>query len=416
MKLTWQPPRRPSWVERLIAHGDAVGGAARLVSLDPDELLASAREATGLDDFGDDAQTGGRAWRGHYAVLMRALEHESRLHLAGRLVARTEVLRSLVNRLRLHDLWRRRPEILAADVDPPVFIVGSPRTGTSILHELLACDPGTRAPAMWEMLHPVESLVGDGMARVADRVVTLWHELQPEYETMHANSGSLPNECIFITMNEFLSDHWSGCHDVPSYAAHLIATDHQGAYRFHRRVLQTLQQRARGTRWALKAPSHLSTLPALFAVYPEARIVQTHRDPLRTLPSTISLMGTLKWMRCASVDMTEATARLPRGYEILFRREIDQRASGALPDDRFIDLRFHDLMADPLAAIEGLYERLGWTLTNATRSAMTAHLSNQPRGKHGVHHYSTREMGLDPADIRTRFRFYRDRFDVPEEP
>ena len=159
-------------------------------------------------------------------------------------------------------------------------MVGAPRTGTSILHELLACDPETRAPAMWEMLHPVESLAGADALPVADATVQLWHDLQPEYETMHANSGALPNECIFITMNEFLSDQWSGCHVVPTYDAHLRRADHRDAYRFHRKVLQTLQQRARGRRWVLKAPSHLGQLRALFAVYPEARIVHIHRDPL----------------------------------------------------------------------------------------------------------------------------------------
>jgi len=402
-------------MERLLACGDAVGNPRHLVSLAPDELVATARGSTGLADFGDDGPADGAAWRRHYDVLLHALESESRLHLVGRILARTEVLRSLRNRLLLHDLWRRRPAILAVAVDPPVFIVGSPRTGTSILHEMLACDPATRTPAMWEMLHPVEAVAGADVAGVADRTVTLWHDLEPAYETMHVNAGALPNECIFITMNAFLSDHWSGCHDVPSYAAHLVASDHRGAYRLHRRVLQTLQERARGARWALKAPSHLGTLPALFAVYPEARIVQVHRDPAKTLPSTVSLMAALKRMRCRDVDLGPTAARLPRAYEALFRREIEQRASGALPDERFVDLRYHDLVADPLAAVGNLYARLGWELAPTVQSAMATYLAGKPRGAHGPHRYDAAAMGLDPADVRARFRFYLERFAVPDE-
>ena len=164
---------RPRWVEGLNAHGTAVGGAGNLISLDPDELIDRARSSSGLEDFGEGD------WRQHFTVLVHALENESRLHLAGRILARTELLRSLRNRLQLTDLWRRRPEILTDDVHLPVFIVGSPRSGTSILHELLACDPATRAPALWEMHHPVEALAGEVLRPVADEVARFWHELEP---------------------------------------------------------------------------------------------------------------------------------------------------------------------------------------------------------------------------------------------
>ena len=206
--MAWAPPPRPRWVERLNAHGAAVGGAAELVSLDADELIETARRATGLEDFGGDS------WRPHYEVFLEALAREAQLHLAGRLMARTEILRTLRNRLRLAALWQRRPEILEEEIDPPAFVVGSPRSGTSILHELLALDTSSRAPLMWEMQHPVESLESDAFRAIGDAETTFWHDLQPEYETMHANSGELPNECIFMTLHEFLSDHWSGCHGV----------------------------------------------------------------------------------------------------------------------------------------------------------------------------------------------------------
>lgn len=407
--MSWTPPPRPRWVERLIAHGEAVGGAEHLVPLDADDLLATAQRTTGLADFGGDG------WREPFAVLVRALEEESDLHLVGRLLARTEILQALRNRLELAELWRAEPELFAADVVAPVFIVGSPRSGTSILHELMACDPASRAPAMWEMQHPVAAARGQDRAGLADRVTQFWHDVQPEYETMHANSGFLPNECIFITLHEFLSDHWSGTHVVPSYDALLRAADQHPAYAFHKRFLQSLQARGGPRRWLLKAPSHLFQLRTLFDVYPDARIVRTHRDPLKTLPSSVSLMGTLKWMRCNRVDMAAAAAQLAFGYAYIYQREIEQRANGVLPDERFVDVRFAELVRDPAGTVAGVYAKLGWELTGEVRERIAAYARAKPKDSRGAHRYSLDEIGLDGSEERERYRFYTDHYGVAAE-
>jgi len=405
----WTPPSRPGWVERLIAHGDAVGGADRLVSLSEDDLLATASRATGLTDFGPGD------WQAHLRVLLRALETEADLHVVGRLLVRTEIVRTLCNRLRLSALWREQPDWLADPVEAPVFIVGSPRSGTSILHELMATDPATRAPATWEMSHPVEAFRGEDAVALADRVVRLWPDLQPEYETMHANGGELPNECIFITLHTFLSDHWGGNHVVPSYDAHLVRADQRPAYAFHADFLRTLQARGGPRRWLLKAPSHLAQLATLFSVYPDARIVRTHRDPLRTLPSTISLMGTLKWMRCRRVDMSRTARALAAGYAHLYAREIEQRASGTLPDERFVDVHFAELVADPVGTVREVYRRLDWAFPDAVAEGVARYASARPRGAHGVHRYSIAGVGLEAAEERRRYAFYLERYGIAEE-
>ena len=407
--MIWSPPKRPRWAERLIEHGEAVGGAANLVSLAPNELTEVATRSTGLTDFGGDA------WREHFEIFVRALEEESDLHLPGRLMVRTEILRTLRNRLGLSELWRKRPEMLETQIEAPTFIVGSPRSGTSILHELMAQDPASRVPALWEMNHPVEALEGNNRGESADRVTQFWHDLQPEYETMHANSGFLPNECIFITMHEFLSDHWGGNHNVPSYEKHLQASDQRPAYAFHKRFLKTLQLRETSRRWLLKAPSHLFQLLALFDIYPDARIIRTHRDPLKTLASSISLMGTLKWMRCNEVDMSKAPALLAFGYEYIYRTEIEQRIGGILPDAQFIDVRFEDVVRDPAGTVESVYRQLGWPMTDEVRRRVTNYAKNKPKGSRGSHKYSLEEVGLDAAEERKRFRFYMQRFDIAIE-
>jgi hypothetical protein len=407
--MAWTPPPRPAWVERLIAHGDSAGGAEALVSLDRDDLLRAALGIADHDEWGDDP------WREPFEVFLTALERESKLHLAGRLLVRSELVRSLANRLRLVALWKREPALLEATIPEPVFIVGSPRSGTSILHELLAQDPATRSPAMWEMQHPVEARTGEDWSAISDRVVRLAHDLQPEYETMHANSGHLPNECIFITMHAFLSDHWGGQHVVPSYDAYLARADHRPAYRLHRRFLQTLQARGGPRRWMLKAPSHLFQLRALFDIYPDARIIRTHRDPLKTLPSALNLMGTLKWMRCQEVDLEPAARRLPAGFAATFQREIDDRASGALPDDRFVDLLYADLIEDPLGCVRDVYEKLGWKLSGSARDAIASYARRKPKGSHGAHRYTLASVGLERARESDRFEAYCERFGVPTE-
>lgn len=409
--MPWTRPEPPEWVTRLDAHGAAVGGAPELVRLDPDDVLDAACASTGLDDFGGDT------WRPHFDVLIAALQTEATLTVAGRLVARTELLRSLRQRLLLTEAWKRDPAILAEPVTAPVFVTGTGRSGTSILHELLALDPASRVPLTWELLHPGEAIGPHaGQARRAgDAVHAFWADLQPAYESMHHNDGDEPNECIFATMLEFLSDQWGGTYEVPTYSAYLVATDQTEAYRYHRRVLQTLQRRTPVTRWALKAPSHLGQLRTLFAVYPDARVLQIHRDPLKTVPSTISLMGTIRSTRCEHVDVDSLAPWISIGYAHMLDDTIDARASGELPDGAFVDVRYADLMSDPVVTVQRVYSALGWDEPADLAANIRAHLDARPQGARGTHRYSLVDTGLDPAVERRRFARYQATYDVPNE-
>lgn len=405
---------RPAWVDGVNALGANLGGAEHLIALDADSLLATARAATGLDDFGDDG------WREPFAVLTDALAREAKLNTVGRLLTRAELVRVLANRLRLVDLWKREPQILAGEVRAPIFIVGTARSGTSILHEVLAQDPRLRSPATWEIFYsvpPPEAATYATDPRIAgtDREVELWHEIAPEYLTMHANAAVHPQECIFLMAHELASEHFSGVHDVPSYALWLATHDLTPSFRFHRRMLQTLQWRHPGERWLLKAPSHLTVLPALFAVYPDARVVFTHRDPAKTVPSTASLMATLRRMRRDHVDANAIAKLLVRGVAMGLEKMMAERASGAIPDDRFVDLRYADLMRDPLAAVRAVYERLDMTLPDEIADRMRAYLAAKPRAKHGEHRYRLEDFGLDRERLRRGYAAYCARFDVPAE-
>ena len=328
--------------------------------------------------------------------------------------ARHDLLRSLRNRLLLTDLWKRRPEILETEILPPSFVMGMARSGTSILSELLALDPSARTPALWEMLHPAESLVDERMRPLGHAETVFMEDLTPEYATMHHNSGDLPNECIFILLNTFICEIWSGSHSLPSYEEKLALADHRPAYDFHRCVLQTLQQRgAEGcTRWGLKAPSHLHHLDELFAVYPNAQAIRIHRDPLKSLPSTMSLTGTLKHMRCEQVDISQTLELFAEGNADILRQEIAKRSSGRVPDSQFIDVHYHDLIRDPRTTIRGIYERAGWEFSADVARKIEGYLRERPREQH---QYSLESMGLDRERERERFRFYCEHYGIPEE-
>jgi hypothetical protein len=413
--VAWTPPERPAWLTRLNMHSEAVGGGSHLISLDPRELIETAIASTGgLDDFGHDE---GFDWHEWYELLVNSLDTESSLHLVGRLLARHDLLRCLRNRLLLAELWERRPEVLEAPLLPPSFVIGTARSGTSILSELLALDPAARNPAMWEMLHPVEATRDDRLRPYGHAETVFMEDVAPEYAAMHENSGDLPNECIFIMAMTFLSDQWSGCHSVPSYTKQQVKADFRPVYAFHEKVLKTLQLRgAEGcTRWGLKAPSHLQLLEELFSVYPEALAIRIHRDPLKSLPSTTSLMGSLKRMRCEEVDMTGAAQLLAVGNAYMLQQEIEKRADGRVPEERFIDVRYHDLMRDPSGTIGRIYRRAGWDYSDEMARRVDEYIRNRPRGKHGKHAYTLESMGFDREAERERFHFYCEHYDIPEE-
>lgn len=405
--MTWA---RPPWVDRLNAHGTSLGDSALLVSLDPEELLARACESTGLDDFGEDD-----GWRKNYDVLMNAVNTEAQLHLLGRLLTRHDVLLALRNRLLLTDLWGKRPEILTDSVVAPTFIVGSARTGTTLLHELFAADPANRTPATWELYHPTQALHGEELRSPTDHLTRLYHSIQPEYGTMHTSAGDVPNECIFISMPTFLSEFFSGPYSMPSYDLHLYTASQDQVYKFHRRFLQTLQQRLPSRRWILKSPVHLSRLATLFVTYPDARIIQTHRDPLRTIPSVIDFTRVLKWMRSPHADVSGLPELVAIGTAAAYAAQDADRSAGRLPEQAFIDVRYCDLVADPLNTMEILYRKLGWELTDAAVDGFKARLTQPPSEGHGAHEYSIESLGLDPVTERNRFAEYQTRFNVPNE-
>jgi hypothetical protein len=301
----------------------------------------------------------------------------------------------------------------------PIVVTGTGRSGTSILHELLAQDPALRAPLTWECWEPMPRTPGaddaDRRIRRTHVDVTRWDRITPSYRTMHENGALIPQECIFLTDHEFASDDLGGRYTIPTYSGWLAGADLRPAYRMHHTILGLLQGDDVDTRWVLKAPSHLSALPALFAVYPDARLVVTHRDPLRVLGSITSLMATLRWINSDRVDHDGLVQLMAVALPYLLDNYAAQVDDGTVPGRQVVDVRYADLLADPMAAVGSVYEAFDLTFTDDARDRMQRYLAARPQGRHGTHRYAFDDLGVDRAALRDQVAAYQARFAVPDE-
>ena len=408
----WTAPPHPEWLEAMNREGSYFDLSA-VVPLDEASLIAHARNRTGLEDFGSDL------WREPFAVYVKSLEEEAQLTLMGRLMARNDIILWLSTRLQVTDLLARHPEILDEEIKAPMFIVGLPRSGTSILFELLAQDPEVGVPLMWEALQPcpppeAATYTSDARIAQAHQLFTQWSRVAPAFGSMHEMRGDIPAECGLLMASTFISDHNASLHQTPSYSAWLAQADYLPVYQFHKEMLQVLQWKNPRKRWLLKAPEHQVHLQTLLQVYPDARIVQTHRDPIKCMASTTSLMGTLYQMRSdqpfnaqmfEDIIMGEATAARLNGV-------IDQRATGTVPTRNIADSRYQDLMDDPMTCIEGIYAHFEMPFGDAARVAMQGYWQDKPRGKFGAHTYEI-EDGRNAE--RQLFARYQSTYNVPDE-
>jgi hypothetical protein len=367
-----------------------------------------------MEDWGD-------PWfREPLRLLLGALEDEARLTVLGRILARAEIQRMLQNRLTIEANVRQHPEIEEQPIEAPVVITGLGRTGTTLLHDLLAQDPAVRVPMQWELMYPVPppeaaSYASDPRIERVRREIGVMEAADPAFPTMHELAADLPTECIYILAHQFASHMFVGEFNVPSYAVWIMTADMIPAYTYHRRFLQLLQWRCRGARWVLKAPSHLSSLPTLFGVYPDARVVITHRDPLRVVASLANLMATLQRMRSDHVDYGTLAAGIAYGFAELVQSVMRQRQRGEVPDERIIDVRYQDLTADPVATVAGLYERWGIRFSTEAETRVRERIRRLPDDGSRLHRYAFEDTGLTAAAQRERFAPYLEQYGIPAE-
>ena len=402
---------RPDWVRRLNAMAGSVGGdPRRLVPLDPDALLEAALGDGGTlpeGDFGDPA------WRTRFEALVRAVD-ASDMHVVGRLMTRQELLRALRTRLDLTRAADAEPALQEAPVRAPVIVTGPARSGTTILFELLALDPDLRAPAAWEALHPLPPTSDEEEARRrmawSECEQELWADVQPEFAAMHELRADLPVECVTLTLPCFCGPHWSMIAQLENYQADIGVF-----YDFHRRLLQVMQQGDPDRTWLLKTPGHVATLEALFHTYPDAWVVQTHRDPARTMPSTASITALVQWMRTDHVDLPTLCGLIEGVFTFALNRSVELREGGAVPAERFVDVHFTRLLEDPVETLREAYVRMGRPFTDAHGERILAYLRDKPQGKFGRHRYTPEEWGYTTEGLRKGLAPYVEHFGIELE-
>ena len=378
-------------------------------------IIATAEETTGLSDFGGDD------WREALDVLTDALVTEAALTEFGEVVAQADLVGSLTRRLQVVEHRRTHPELADAPIERPIFIVGQVRTGTTILFELLAQDPDARAPLTWEVdapCPPPEAATYDTDPRIEDsrQIQEMMTSIVPDLKAMHPIGPLLAQECVRITAMDFRSFIFPTIYHVPAYAQWLLGTDMTSAYAWHRNFLQHLQSRIPVNRWVLKSPGHIWALDAMMKQYPDARVIQTHRDPLRTIASVSSLACTLRTFASERTPIEPVAVEWAEYVIDGIDRSIDARESGVVPASQVVDVQYQSFAADPITTIAAAYDQLGLTFTAEAETRMRSFLAAQPAHEHGGHHYTFAQTGLDEKALRERTARYQDYFEVPNEP
>jgi hypothetical protein len=394
----------------------ALGGLGRqLISLQPEKLLKAASRETGLEDFGSDY------FRQPLARLCASLEQDAQLTGLGRMIARQDILRLLRNRLMLEDTFRRHPEIGEQRIVAPVFILGMPRTGTTSLHELMALDPQFRVPLSWEAAYPFPppesaSYRSDPRIDKVARELAQVERLLPEFRYMHPMGAELPQECVAFFAHDFVSMIFDVQFRLSQYQDWLIREDMSEVFRNHRRWLQLLQWKKPGDTWVLKSPQYLWNIDDMLREYPDARVIQTHRDPVKVAMSIASLTATLRSLASAQVDLPEVTRHYVELLDYGTGKTMAARERGQLDAGRVIDVQFADFRRDPLEVVQRIYAHLGFTLDAQSAAAMRRFLdAGAESERHGRHRYDIVASGIDLRAERARFGAYQRAYAIPDE-
>lgn len=383
---------------------------------DETRLVAEARRRTGLHYFGDE----------DFFVpmrrLLRAFEEEADLHLLGRAVMRGATVRALECRLRVRNLFDHHPELAALPIDRPVFITGLQRSGTTKMHRLLACAPELRPLTAVEGLRPVPmgrpipDEPGDHarrarQARLAERGMKY---LSPALFAIHPIEADAPEEDFFLFDVTFMSPAVDASLSVPSFTRWIREVDQRPLYEYVRQLIRLLLWQRPG-RYLGKTPHYQENIDLLLDVFPEAKVIHTHRDPQKVVPSFASMMAHTGATLARHVDPREVGRRVLRQMANGVDRAIVSRS--AVADDRVLDVHYLEVMRDPERQMHRIFEFLELRWDEAAKANVKRWLESNPQNKHGRHRYAPEHFGLDPDEIDERFKAYRERFDVePEEP
>ena len=372
------------------------------------DLIDTAKRRSGLDDFGD-----GDFFEA-LSRLLASCQDEARLNLVGKIALKTDVLETLCARLQMERDRQLYPDITHQEIREPLFIVGLPRSGTSVLHRLFAADPEHRSPLMWEVRSPSPPTRHDEKRRIqrATQSCNFFNWLVPTFRYVHAVDAEIPQECVSLMTPTFLSDQFDAMYYVPSYRSWFFRQDLRPAYQYHRRFLQHLQFRRAARRWILKAPTHMFAIPALLAVYPDALFVQTHRTPIDAMASVSSLVTILRSAFSDAVDPFIVCREAIDYWSEAMEKFLSER--DRLANNRICDIQYDEVRREPIRAVRRIYDFFGWSLSREAEQNMRVLIANQAKRQSANHRYDLSQFGASADDVLNVFAPYCKRFGLSQ--
>lgn len=381
------------------------------VSLDPESLLAAAIEAEGFDDFGDES------FRAPFELLLKDFNEKAELNAVGRFMQHQRIMNSLRNRLRTEAWIKKYPEILQEELLPPTVIVGLTRTGTTMLHRILASDSRFYAPLWYEVRNPAPYMdwepdkkdprISEAEAEVAEMLAA-----NPEIASIHPMDPVGADEEILLLEHSFYSYVANSFAHAPNYAEFVASADNTPAYEYLKKQLQFLQwqKKRRGEtaeRWLLKAPHHLHFMETLLKVFPSIQVIATHRDPVVTIPSTASFYYNLWILGNDDSDKLVVADEVADVFARGVKHTMKAREGN---EHRFFDVWFKDTVSKPFEVIQKMYDFIGMELTAEAKAAMEQHRDENQRGDRPAHEYTLEEYGYTEEGIRAQYAEYCERF------
>jgi len=386
----------------------------RLAPLDHDDLVKTAKRRTGLSDFGNPP------YEESLRVLVSSCNTEANLNMFGQFAARQHFLELLETRLRLVSQWRVAPEIREESVRNPIFITGLPRSGSTFLHDLFAKDPANRVPLTWEVMFPLpfrkraKDKPGSRIRKAESRL-RMMRLINPSVVKAHPIGARLPQECIAILSYSLLSEEFLCMFWVPSYERWLRAQDMREAYRFHRNFIAHLPCPSPAERWVFKAPDHVYSLDALIDVYPDARIVFLHRDPMKVLGSVASLATKLRSAFSGQIDPVRTGINEARVLNEVTVKMMEFRDRHPSLSDRFIDIQYLDLVRNPVATVRRIYEHFGLVMSANAERRMYSFLEGRRNKRRPKHVYRLADFGIETDRKGSCLTAYCERFGIEPE-
>ncbi|MGA9101161.1 sulfotransferase family protein [Aeromicrobium sp.] len=372
-------------------------------ALDVDGLLAAARDKTGLSDFGDD-------WfLEPLTVLTAALVDEARLSEMGLALTQQRLTALLADRLRLRKYQSDHPEVLEQDVVVAAEICGLPRTGSTLLHRLLASSPLVTSTLSWETSYPLP-FPGEGpdaelRKQKARARYEMFMEMAPDFGDIHTIEWDGPEEDVIVLDRTFTSMSFDSFYWVPTYGDWLREFDQAPAYRELREWLQALQWQdptRQGRPWVLKSPHHLTAVDTVLDTFGDCKIVMTHRSPTKAVPSYASMVCAISGQYSDDVNPLEVGPYWRDRFVVALRAFTEVRDRRP---DRIVDVGFKDQMSDPVGTAARVLDELG---IPADRDALEAYMDRNREEKHGSHTYTAEDFGLSEAELEKDFAFYRE--------